>query len=122
MARFIAVVELSPTGVEDLAGSRQRFELARRYLARRGIRLDLTFRLDGGHHLLVLESPESPTRMLNRALARAWPEPAERPGHARLVNADRWPDAMSLHAQPGPGSPATAAHTAQVAGDAALPG
>jgi hypothetical protein len=36
MARFIAVVKLSQTTVEDLAGSRQRFEQVRRYLARRG--------------------------------------------------------------------------------------
>jgi hypothetical protein len=113
MARFIAVVELSQTAIEDLAGSRQRYEQVGRYLARRAVRLDLTFRLDGAHHLFVLESHESPTRLLNRALARAWPEPAERPGHARLVNADPWPGAMSFHAEPDATS--TPAHTSQVA-------
>jgi hypothetical protein len=70
-------VELSQTAIEDLAGSRQRYELVRRYLGRRGVRLDLTFRLDGTHHLLVMEAPESPTRLLNRALAGAWPAAAE---------------------------------------------
>jgi hypothetical protein len=87
MPRFIAVVKLSPAAIEDLAGPRQRFEQVRRYLAVRGIRLDLTFHLDGGHHLLVLDAHHSPTRVLNRALARAWPAPAERPGHARLISA-----------------------------------
>jgi uncharacterized protein with GYD domain len=53
MARFIAVAELSQTAIEDLAGSRQRYEPVRRYLAGRGVRLDLAFRLDGAHHLLV---------------------------------------------------------------------
>jgi uncharacterized protein with GYD domain len=87
MPRFIAVVKLSPAAQQDLAGPRQRFDQVERYLDRRGIRLDRTFRLDGDHHLLVLESPDSPTRLLNRALARAWPEPTERPGHARLISA-----------------------------------
>jgi hypothetical protein len=86
MARFIAVVELSPAAMEDLAGPRQRFDQVRGYLARRGIQLDRTFPLDGPHHLLVLEAHDSPTRMLNRALAQAWPEPTQRPGHARLVS------------------------------------
>jgi hypothetical protein len=85
MARFIAVVELSPAAQEDLAGPRLRFDQVRHYLARRGIQLDRTFALDGPHHLLVLESHDSPTRLLNRAIARAWPEPAQRPGHARLI-------------------------------------
>jgi hypothetical protein len=101
MARFIAVVELSQTAIEDLAGSRQRYELVRRYLAGRGIRLDLAFRLDGAHYLLVLEAPESPTRLLNRALARAWPEPAERPGLARLVHAPRSPAGGASSASAG---------------------
>jgi hypothetical protein len=87
MPRFIAVVKLSRAAQQDLAGPRQRFDQVERYLDRRGIRLDRTFRLDGDHHLLVLDSPDSPTRLLNRAFARAWPEPAERPGHARLVSA-----------------------------------
>lgn len=87
MARFIAVVKLSRAAMEDLAGRRHRFDQVRSYLARRGIRLDQTFPLDGPHHLLVLESRDSPTRLLNRALAQAWPEPTERPGHARLVSA-----------------------------------
>jgi uncharacterized protein with GYD domain len=86
MPRFIAVVELSPAAQEDLAGPRLRFDEVRRYLDRRGIRLDRTFALDGPHHLLVLESHDSPTRLLNRALALAWPEPAQRPGQARLIN------------------------------------
>jgi hypothetical protein len=115
MARFIAVVELSQTAIEDLAGSRQRYEQVGRYLARRAIRLDLTFRLDGAHHLFVLEAAESPTRLLNRALARAWPEPAERPGLARLVNADRWPGAMSLRTRRHAGASAAPANTSQVA-------
>jgi hypothetical protein len=106
MARFIAVAELSQTAIEDLAGSRQRYEPVRRYLAGRGVRLDLAFRLDGAHHLLVMEAPESPTRLLNRALARAWPAAAERPGLARLVNAPRLPAA---------GASAGAARTTQVA-------
>src|SRR6266545_4920232 len=79
MPRFLAVVKLSQAALQDLAGSRQRFEQVRRYLARRGIRLDLTFRLDGAYHLFVLEASGSPTRLLNRALARAWPEPRDRP-------------------------------------------
>ena len=87
MARFIAVVKLSPAAIEDLAGPRHRLDQVRRYLARRGIRLDQTFPLDGPHHLLVLESHESPTRLLNRALAQAWPEPTERPGFAKLISA-----------------------------------
>src|SRR6266702_3962972 len=87
MPRFIAVVKLTPAAMEDLAGPRKRFDKVRDYLARRGIRLDQTFPLDGPHHLLVLESPESPTRLLNRALAQAWPAPTERPGHAKLISA-----------------------------------
>ena len=100
MARFIAVVELSQRAIEDLAGSRERLDLARRYLARRGIRLDLTFRLDGRHHMFVLESASSPTRLLNRALAHAWPEPTQRPGLARLVSADRWTGAVRFRCPP----------------------
>ncbi len=91
MPRFLAVVKLSPAALHDLAGKRQRFEQVRRYLARRGIDLSLIFRLDDAYHLFVLEAPDSPTRLLNRALARAWPDPHERPEHARLINADRWP-------------------------------
>ncbi|HZD00198.1 MAG TPA: hypothetical protein VFA46_08370 [Actinomycetes bacterium] len=87
MPRFLAVVKLSPAALRDLTGSRQRFEQVRRYLARRNIRLNLTFRLDGAYHLFVLEAPGSPTRLLNRALAKAWPEPHERPEHARLMDA-----------------------------------
>jgi hypothetical protein len=87
MPRFIAVVELSAAAMEDLAGPRRRFDQVQRYLARRGIRLDRTFPLDGAHHLLVLEAQDSPTRLLNRALAQAWPEPTQRPGHARLISA-----------------------------------
>ena len=100
MARFMAVVKLSPAALEDLAGPRQRFDQVRRYLDRRGIRLDLTFHLDGNHHLLVLESRDSPTRLLNRALARAWPEPSERPGHAKLINTGPWPSSPALQPQP----------------------
>ncbi len=85
MARFIAVVKLTPAAMEDLAGPRKRFDKVRDYLARRGIRLDQTFPLDGPHHLLVLESPESPTRLLNRALAQAWPRPV--PGGSRRAPA-----------------------------------
>ncbi|HZD72933.1 MAG TPA: hypothetical protein VE776_03445 [Actinomycetota bacterium] len=87
MPRFIAVVKLSPAAQEDLSGPRLRFDQVRRYLARHGVQLDRTFALDGPHHLLVLESRDSPTRLLNRALAQAWPEPTQRPGHAKLVNA-----------------------------------
>jgi hypothetical protein len=61
-----------------------------RYLARRGIAIGTTFRLDGTQHLFVLDSGSSPTRNLNRALARAWPAPGERPGLARVVNAEPW--------------------------------
>ena len=100
MARFIAVVELSQRAIEDLAGSRQRYDLVRRYLARHGIRLELTFRLDGTHHLFVLESASSPTRLLNRALARAWPERTQRPGLARLVSADEWSGAVRFRCRP----------------------
>jgi hypothetical protein len=90
MPRFLAVVKLSGAALQDLAGSRQRFEQVRHYLARRGVHLNLTFRLDGAYHLFVLEAPDSPTRLLNRALAQVWPEPHERPEHARLISADRW--------------------------------
>jgi hypothetical protein len=100
MPRFIAVVELSQKAIDDLAGSRQREDLVRRYLARRGVRLDLTFRLDGTHHLFVLEATASPTRLLNRALARAWPEPTQRPGLARLVSADHVSGAVRFRCQP----------------------
>jgi hypothetical protein len=85
MPRFIAVVKLSEAAQADLAGTRLRLDQVRRYLVRRGIQLDRTFALDGSHHLLVLDSHESPTRLLNRAIAQAWPEPAQRPGHARLI-------------------------------------
>lgn len=104
MPRFMAVVRLSSAALEDLAGPRQRFDQVRRYLAKRGIRLDRTFHLEGSHHLLVLESHDSPTRLLNRALARAWPEPAERPGQARLISAAHWPTSPAL--QPRPTAPA----------------
>lgn len=114
MARFIAVVELSQTATEDLAGSRQRYDLARRYLARRGIRLDLTFQLDRTHHMFVLESASSPTRLLNRALARAWPEPTQRPGLARLVSTDSWTGAVRFRCQPRDDASA-ADHTVRVA-------
>lgn len=100
MPRFLAVVKLSQAALQDLAGSRQRFEQVRRYLGRRGIRLDLTFRLDGAYHLFVLEASGSPTRLLNRALARAWPEPRDRPEHARLINADPWPAGAGLQGRP----------------------
>jgi hypothetical protein len=89
MPRFVAVVRLSPTAHQDLAGSRERFALVQRYLTRRGIAISTTFTLGGTLHLFVLESLESPTRMLNRALAQAWPEPGERPERARVVSADR---------------------------------
>src|SRR4029453_14096031 len=77
MPRFIAVVDLSPVAHADLIGPRQRFAVAQRYLAHRGITVHTTFRLDGTQHLLVLDSAVSPTRNLNRALARAWPAPGE---------------------------------------------
>jgi hypothetical protein len=100
MARFIAVVRLSSAAIEDLAAPRQRFDQVRRYLARRDIRLETTFHLEGSHHLLVLDAHDSPTRLLNRALARAWPEPAQRPGRARLISADPWPAAATLQSPP----------------------
>jgi hypothetical protein len=100
MPRFLAVVKLSPAALQDLDGSRQRFEQVRRYLARRGICLELTFRLDRAHHLFVLEASGSPTRLLNRALARAWPEPRDRPEHARLIGAASWPNGTALEGQP----------------------
>ena len=78
MPRFIAVVDLSPVAHADLEGPRERFALAVRYLARRGIAIGTTFRLDGTQHLFVLDSGSSPTRNLNRALARAWPAGALR--------------------------------------------
>jgi hypothetical protein len=108
MPRFLAVVKLSPAALQDLAGPRQRFEQVRCYLARRGIRLSLTFRLDGAYHLFVLEALESPTRLLNRALAQAWPDLRERPEHARLISADPWPAGGGLA-----GRPAVAAAMAQ---------
>src|SRR5262245_44105728 len=114
MARFIAVVELSKTAVDDLAGSRQRYDLARRYLARRGIQLDLTFRLDGTHHMFVLDAASSPTRLLNRALAHAWPEPTQRPGLARLVSADQWTGAVRFRCQP-PDDASADGHATRVA-------
>lgn len=100
MPRFIAVVKLSPAAQEDLAGPRQRFDQVRRDLARRGIRLELTFHLEGSHHLLVLESHDSPTRLLNRAMARVWPEPAQRPGQARLISVGPWPRTPALRPRP----------------------
>jgi hypothetical protein len=102
MPRFLAVVKLSSAARQDLAGSGQRLEQVRRYLARRGIDLELIFRLDDAYHLLVLEAPHSPTRLLNRALARAWPDPHERPEHARLINADpaQITSGLELMAQP----------------------
>ena len=104
MPRFIAVVDLSPAAHADLIGPRQRLAVAQRYLAHRGITVHTTFRLDGTQHLLVLDSAVSPTRNLNRALARAWPAPGERPGLARVVNAEPWirrDDGGSLHRTPG---------------------
>ena len=100
MPRFLAVVKLSSAALQDLVGPRQRFEQVRRYLARRGIHLDVTFRLDGAYHMFVLEAPDSPTRLLNRALARAWPEPHERPEHARLIGSDPWPIDVGLGREP----------------------
>ena len=90
MPRFLALVRLSAPAVRDLDGSRAGFRVAERYLARRGITVQATFALDGAEHLLVLDAGESPTRYLNRALARAWPDPAERPGRARVVSAEPW--------------------------------
>src|SRR6266498_5048448 len=90
MPRFIAVVDLSPVAHADLEGPRERFGIAERYLTQRGIAIRTTFRLDGTQHLFVLDSAESPTRNLNRALARAWPAAGERPGLARVVNAEPW--------------------------------
>jgi hypothetical protein len=90
MPRFIALVTLSPTAHEDLTNGRHRFRVAADYLERREIRVENTFLLEGTQHLFVLDAPESPTRYLNRALARAWPEPDERPGMARVVHAEPW--------------------------------
>jgi hypothetical protein len=90
MPRFIAVVNLSPAAHADVAGPRDRFAVAEDYLRRRGTVIRTTFQLDGTQHLLVLDAGESPTRNLNRALARAWPAPGERPGLARVVNAEPW--------------------------------
>ncbi|HYY82048.1 MAG TPA: hypothetical protein VFD04_23115 [Actinomycetes bacterium] len=98
MPRFIALVRLSTTAHRDLVGARQRFELVARYLRRRGISVETTFLLDDTQHLFVLDAPSSPTRYLNRALARAWPEPAERPQMARIVHAEPWirrPDVLT---------------------------
>jgi hypothetical protein len=90
MPRFIAVVDLYPVAHADLEGPRERFAIAERYLAHRGIAIRTTFRLDRTQHLFVLDGGESPTRNLNRALARAWPAAEERPGLARVVNAEPW--------------------------------
>jgi hypothetical protein len=106
MPRFLAVVKLSQAALQDLAGSRQRMDQVGRYLVRRDIHLRLIFRLDDAYHLFVLEAPDSPTRLLNRAMARAWPDPHERPEHARLINYDRWPigEGFELVAQPSAGA------------------
>ncbi len=55
----------------------------------------MIFPLESPYHLIVLGAAVSPTRLLNRALARAWPDRHERPEHARLVSAD-----PGLFAQP----------------------
>ena len=118
MPRFLAVVKLSGAALQDLAGSQQRFEQVRRYLVRRRVHLNLTFRLDGAYHLFVLEAPDSPTRLLNRAMAQAWPEPHERPEHARLINADRWQMGEPLERRPQAAEVAAEAVAGAIAGRA----
>jgi hypothetical protein len=108
MPRFIAVVNLSPVAHADVTGPRERFATVEGYLRRRGIAVRATFQLDGTQHLLVLDAGESPTRNLNRALARAWPTPGERPDLARVVNAEPWirrADGGAFTPPPGPARP-----------------
>ncbi len=99
MARFVEIVTLSPAAHQDVCGGGEHFAAVKQYLELRGITITATFQLDGTEHMLVLEAAMSPTRILNRALAQAWPDSGDRPGLARMVNAAPWIERAAQYAR-----------------------